>query len=262
MRASRSKQIHTLYSYRENPLCLSWECGFGVWMGSRPNFLNWPWERIDPPPPPRRREKEPFSPWIMRESNELWTHFAARPKGERKVGERKAPNWWQATTNHALHWESWELIRSASIFHYITASIPISLLVFHQLAFDSLMEAISFHITMTFWVLGRSQWEGTKPGLSSFASKIHPIWFSKFLPGFQEIQALFVWPIMMPPSPKSYLVGQCGAWRENLLAWFLQASADISLDATSSKPKPSTLWKQITLKNTGQSKTSRTLVEI
>ena len=66
----------------------------------------------------------------------------------------------------------------------------------------------------------------------------------------------------MSPSSDSYLVGQWGAWRENLLAWFLQASADTYLDAKSAKPKLATLCKQITLENTGQSKTFRTLVEI
>ena len=42
----------------------------------------------------------------------------------------------------------------------------------------------------------------------------------------------------------------------------MQASADISLDAMSEQTKLATLCKQMTLENTGQSKTSRTLVEI
>ena len=66
----------------------------------------------------------------------------------------------------------------------------------------------------------------------------------------------------MSPSPKSYLVGQWGTGRGNQRAWFLQASADISGDAMPAKPKLATLFKQITLETTGQSKTSRTLVEI
>ena len=66
----------------------------------------------------------------------------------------------------------------------------------------------------------------------------------------------------MSPALKPNLVGQWGAWRGNLLAGFLQASADISLEGTSAKPKLATFCKKITLENTGQSKTSRILVEI
>ena len=66
----------------------------------------------------------------------------------------------------------------------------------------------------------------------------------------------------MSAAPKSYLVGQWGAWRGNLLAWFLQASADISLDAMSAKSKLATSCKQMIVENTGQSRTSSTLVEI
>ena len=48
-------------------------------------------------------------------------------------------------------------------------------------------------------------------------------------------------------------------WK-NLLAWLLQPSTGMSLDATSTKPKLATLWKHMPLENRGQSKTFRTLV--
>ena len=66
----------------------------------------------------------------------------------------------------------------------------------------------------------------------------------------------------MSPSHKSYLAGKWGAWRENLLAACLQASAGKSLHAEAAKPKLATFHKKITLEHTRQSETSRTLVEI
>ena len=53
-----------------------------------------------------------------------------------------------------------------------------------------------------------------------------------------------------------------GACSESLLACFLQASADTSVNAKSADPKLATLCMQMTLENTGYNQTSRTLVQI
>ena len=53
-----------------------------------------------------------------------------------------------------------------------------------------------------------------------------------------------------------------GACSQSLLACFLQASADILIDAKFEKPKLATLCMKLTLENTGLNQTSRTLVQI
>ena len=105
-----------------------------------------------------------------------------------------------------------------------------------------------------------SKW--TRPGWSSDSSEScgkRNFWF---WPGYQEIWAYFVWPIHMFAAKKFISCSHSGACSQSLLACFLQASADILIDAKFEKPKLATLCMQLTLENTGLNQTSRTLVQI
>ena len=105
-----------------------------------------------------------------------------------------------------------------------------------------------------------SKW--TRPGWSSDSSEScgkRNFWF---WPGYQEIWAYFVRPIHMFAAKKFISYSHSGACSKSLLACFLQASADILIDAKFEKPKLATLCMQLTLENTGLNQTSRTLVQI